>query len=144
MGKAWDGVRYENGENTKSDICTFMRAFIVKLPVLIFANVFVYFMIFFTFLIVPIHYLGYTGWFTIILIISAIIGVGFGAYFAEKKFSCYLNARPLKPVRKEPTFWSLIKTGVKARHDKICVLMTFEDSNVGHGEEPSTEKPGAE
>ncbi len=125
----WDGRRYEDKSIVDSDICTFMRAYMVKLPILIFAHLFMYWMLFFTFIQFPITYLGLSSYFVTVMVVAGIIGLGTGAYFGERKLSCYLDSRPSKskPVRTDPTFLELFCAWIRARHDKVCVLMTFKD-----------------
>ncbi len=147
LGRTYEARRYEDGSISNADICTFMRALIVKLPIMIIAHISIYWFVFFTFFQLPIHYLGFSGWFTTILIIAGIIGLGYVMFFGEKQFRGWYNARPQKPIRTKPSFLDLCKTWVQAKHDKICVLMTFEDEldpDVGFGDKPSTEKPGVE
>lgn len=126
-GKSWDGRKYKEGEINSADICTFMRAFIFKLPILLVAHLCMYWMIFFTFFQFPIEYLGFSGYFVAIMVIIGAIGMGFGAYIGERKLRCYFDSKPSKPARTDPTFLNLFCTWIKARHDKICVLITFED-----------------
>ena len=103
-----------------------MRAFVLKLPILVVSHLFLLFMMLFTFFILPIYYLGYTGYFTGILIIAGVIGMCVGAYYGEKKVSAYLNNGDTKPARTTPTFWELVCAWFKGHHDKVCVLMVFD------------------
>lgn len=131
IGKSYTAEMYEDKSINNADICTFMRALIIKLPIMIIVHLTMYWFIFFTFFQLPINYLGFSGWFVIIMIIASIIGLGFGIVFGEKKLHCYFDSRPPKPVKLTgPTFWDLICTWVQGKHDKICVLMTFEDEDT--------------
>lgn len=126
-GNNYSGKQFEEGKITNSDICTFMRAFILKLPLLVAIHAFMAWLTFFVFLHLPIHYLGFTGYFTAILVIVGFIAMCIGAYYGEKKVSAYLKAKDAKPARTTPTFWDLSCAWVKAKHDRICLLMTFAD-----------------
>lgn len=126
-GRSYDAKRYEDKSVVNSDICTFMRALVVKLPIMIIAHLSMYSFIFFTFFQLPINYLGFSGWFTSVMIIAGIIGLGFASVFGEKKLRSYFDSRPSRPVSTKPTFFDVICTWIRAKHDKVCVLMTFED-----------------
>jgi len=127
--RKYEGKAYEKRSINNADICTFMRAFIIKLPFLIFVHLFMYWVLYLTFFHVPITYLGLSGWFTIVLIILGIVGLGVSAWFVAKKCSRYFKTKP-KKFKTEPTMWDLIRTRIQARHDKICILMTFEDKEA--------------
>ena len=131
-GEKWDAREFEQGRVSGSDICTFMRAFILKLPILVGVHALMFALLYVAFFQFPISHLGLTSYFTSVIMICGIIGICMGAWYGEKKVSTYFRNfdSNTKPAKTEPTFLDIFIAWIKGHHDNICLIMRFEDEET--------------
>lgn len=110
--------------HTNTNLCEFMRAFILKLPILIVSPLILFGSIFFTFFFHPIYFLGFTWYIIVLLCIAGFVGIIYAVNYVHNTIS---QRQAEKPKSTSPSFWRLFTTWIRARKQAICPLIKIGD-----------------
>ena len=108
-----------------TNLCQFMRTFVLKLPIILASQVILYGGLLTVFLIFPMSVLGFTGYAVAFMIIGCLIGGAIGGNLAKKHG--LIPSFGSKTPRTEPSFWYLTKLWYKARKEQWCPMINIEE-----------------
>lgn len=137
--EAWDAFRgkdsvdrsYTNYGNT--DICRYIRAWVIKLPLVVAIHALFVYYVAYVFAIYPLTYAGtaaYMNFWTFVgFIILAVAAFCLVAWFLSwlgslwKEHKDEILPEKERSKKKGPSLWQMFKQWVKDRHDKICTTV---------------------